>query len=322
MSDYAVFFDYNNKTYRLPINPEEIEETISQAIEKYDILKLGQIAVPGNLELREWSFETEFPKYHSNSKKDINNKRIVIPHYTETPDESHGPAYYLNRFEKWRSARNPIRFIAGAFTDKNNNGNYDSDEIDLSRSINSLVLIEELTITEKSGEEGDKYVKFKLLEYREYAAQTELKETTSANGTTSYTKKSTNSSSVNPKSTGYHVVKSGDSLWSIAMTYYGSGTKANIIFNANTDKIKNPALLTVGWKLKIPSEDEFSKYSAALPTTKASSDTSSATSYSEGAGRIKEYTGSGGAGRSTGYSGSGGAGRSTSYAGSGGAGRS
>ena len=36
---YAVFFDKDNTTYRLPTNPEQIEISSTQAIEKYEILK-------------------------------------------------------------------------------------------------------------------------------------------------------------------------------------------------------------------------------------------------------------------------------------------
>lgn len=282
MSKYAVFFDYNNKTYRLPVNPESIEISSTQALEKYEILKLGQISVPTHMELKEYTFETEFPKYSKNH----------FPHYSEMPDknnEHHGANYYLSFFEWIRNKLVPVRFIAGMFTDNDNDSEVDESEIDLNKCINSLVLIEEMTITENAGEEGDKYVKFKLLEYQEYGAKTatELKITTSTSSGTNATKmKSGSTVKVNKKSTGYYVVKSGDSLWSIAKTYYGAGTKANIIYNANTDKIKNPAVLTIGWKLKIPTENEFSKYSAALPTTKKASDTSSSTSYDQGVAGI------------------------------------
>ena len=34
---YAVFFDKDNATYRLPVNPEEIETSSALAIEKYEI---------------------------------------------------------------------------------------------------------------------------------------------------------------------------------------------------------------------------------------------------------------------------------------------
>ena len=75
-------------------------------------------------------------------------------------------------------------------------------------------------------------------------------------------------------------------MWSIAKKYYGDGSKCNILYNANTDKVKNPAEISIGWKLKIPTDSEFSKYSAALPTTSKNTNTSSVANYAEGADRI------------------------------------
>lgn len=273
MRDYAVFFEYNKKTYRLPVNPAEIEISSTQAIGKYEILKLGQIAVPTHFELREYSFETEFPKYSSNP-----------PHYIETPNEFHGSDFYIDIFSRLQRKLKPVRFIAGRFSDKNGNGIVDDKEIDLKKCINTLVLIEELTITEKAGEEGDKYVGFKLLEYRPYSKKTPdnvIFEINESGKTVAKKQKVKNNEISNPKANGYHIVRSGESLWTIAKKYYGDGAKNNIIYNANKNIIKNPNLLKAGWKLKIPTESEFNKYSTPLPVMK--------TEKAEKAGANKTY---------------------------------
>ena len=216
---YAVFFDKDNATYRLPVNPEEIETTSAQAIEKYEILKLGQVAIPTHMELKEYSFEAEFPH------------RSL--HYVETSGDFRGPDFYLRLFEQWRQEKAPVRFIAS-------NG--------IGDDINTLVLIEELTITERAGEEGDKYVSFQLLEYREFGK----KAVVVATPTVAVAKKKEPAPAVNPKSNGTHVVQSGDTLWAIAKKYYGNGNQYTKIFNANKDKIKNPNLIYPGQKLVIP----------------------------------------------------------------------
>lgn len=221
MSDYAIIFDYDNKTYRLPVNPEQIERTSVQAISKYEILKLGQIAMPTHMELTEYTFECEFPHDQQN--------------YVETSGDFKDADYYLSRFRAWRTKLVPIRFIAS-------NG--------IGDDINSLVLIEEMPEVEKAGEVGDKYVSFKLLEYRDFSKKpATIVEITSLKAKK---KKATTTKSVNPKSTGYHVVRSGDSLWSIAKKYYGDGAKYTKIYDANKDKIKNPAVIKPGQKLVIP----------------------------------------------------------------------
>lgn len=50
----------------------------------------------------------------------------------------------------------------------------------------------------------------------------------------------------------YHRVRLGESLWSIALKYYGEGWYWPRIFKANEDKIKNPSLIFPFQKLLIP----------------------------------------------------------------------
>lgn len=240
--EYSVFFDYDNTTYRLPVNPEQIEVSSSMAIETYEILKLGQIAVPAHRELKKYSFECEFPSVKTTPFLGIPTKTAIamglqvedymgFPHYVETPGDFKDADFYVNLFEEWRDKLVPVRFIAS-------NGTTDD--------INTMVLIEELTITEKAGEEGDKYISFKLMEYRNYG-----KALATVNKKTGKKKKAA-TSQTNPKSSGYYVVKSGDSLWAIARKYYGDGTQSVKIYNANKDKIKNPSLIYPGQRLVIP----------------------------------------------------------------------
>lgn len=232
MSSYAIYFDYENTTYRLPTNPGQIEKSSTQAIEKYEILKLGQIAIPTHMELAEYSFECEFPYYPS--------------HYVENKNGFKSADYYINLFKEWRNKLIPVRFMAGKVGSTN-------EELELD-SINTLVLIEELNIVEKAGEEGDKYVSFQLLEYREYGKKLKvIKETKSGTpNVTVATTKPVAAVKTNPKSTGVHTVVRGDTLWGIAKKHYGNGSQYPKIFNANKDKIKNPNLIYPGQKLVIP----------------------------------------------------------------------
>lgn len=221
MSSYSIFFDYNNQTYRLPTNPESMKRSSSMAIEKYEILKLGQIGVPTHMELTEYSFECEFPKEAYS--------------YVETSGNFQDSDYYIKLFKSWREDLVPVRFIAS-------NG--------LGDDINTMVLIQDVSETEKAGEEGDKYIEFKLLEYREYNKKPGLIQVSQAVGVIT---KETSSVATNPNSTGLYTVQSGDTLWKIAKAYYGDGSKYTKIYNANTDKIQNPSLIYPGQVLKIPS---------------------------------------------------------------------
>jgi nucleoid-associated protein YgaU len=49
-----------------------------------------------------------------------------------------------------------------------------------------------------------------------------------------------------------HTVKSGDSLSKIAKHYYGDASKYMVIFNANTDQLKDPNLIHPDQELTIP----------------------------------------------------------------------
>jgi len=52
--------------------------------------------------------------------------------------------------------------------------------------------------------------------------------------------------------TQWHEVVKGDTLSKIAARYYGDPSLYPKIFEANRDRIKNPDLIQVGWKLRIP----------------------------------------------------------------------
>ncbi|MDF2907478.1 MAG: Peptidoglycan-binding lysin protein [Herbinix sp.] len=261
MSSYAIFFKKDDTEYQLPyqlpVNPEEIKVSSVQSIEKYEILKQGQIALPAHMELTEYSFETELPR--------------EAYHYVQTANEFLDADYYLNLFSAWRKSLEPVRFIAV-------NG--------IGEDINKLVLIEGLDIVEQAGEEGDKHINIKLIECPPHEKKViDIIEVFSVSNTAKI-KKSKNEDEVSAKSSGFHIVQPGESLWIIANKYYSDGSKCNIIFNANKDRIKIPGLIKTGWKLKIPAKSEFSKYSAALPATtpKASAPKAitSSTSYEQG----------------------------------------
>jgi len=59
-------------------------------------------------------------------------------------------------------------------------------------------------------------------------------------------------SSTAPSAQRTYTVKKGDSLSKIAKELYGDAKQWRRIFEANTDRIKNPDLIQPGWVLKIP----------------------------------------------------------------------
>lgn len=59
--NYGFFFDYNNDTIRLPVNPEKFSISIEQEGTKKNVVGLGAINIIGNVKLQKIEFEAEFP---------------------------------------------------------------------------------------------------------------------------------------------------------------------------------------------------------------------------------------------------------------------
>lgn len=218
---YSIFFDYNNKTYRIPVNPEEISVENNLSIEKYNILNLGEVAIANYKELNKYSFETEFP--------------YEVTSYVNYTNDFKSSDFWINLFEEWMKNKTAVRFIAS-----NGKG----------KDINTLVLISSLKVTEKATEEGDKYVSFDLVEYRKFDKKIAVVK--SIAGSKARVTQSSDSKQ-NPKATNRtYTVVSGDTLWGIATRYYGNGAQYPTIYNANKNIISNPNLIYPGQKLVIP----------------------------------------------------------------------
>jgi len=63
-----------------------------------------------------------------------------------------------------------------------------------------------------------------------------------------------------PKKPRYHVVKSGENLYSISEMYFGQGNQTKgikAIIKANSELIKNPDSIHPDWRLKIPYPEDI-----------------------------------------------------------------
>ena len=218
---YSVYFKYGGKKYKLPVNPEEIKRTRNLNVERYQVLGGGQVSIPSYCELEEYSFEAEFPSQEYN--------------YMESGARADGD-YYEKMFKKAQENKKQIRFIASN---------------DITDDISTMVLVVSVEAVEKAGEEGDKYLSLKLLEYKAPGKRYIAVQTVAA--TVKQEDTSAGASQENPAVTENktHTVRQGNTLWGLAKKYYGNGALYSKIVSANPS-VKNPNLIYEGQVLNIP----------------------------------------------------------------------
>lgn len=216
---YSVYFKYNGRTYKLPVNPEEIKRKREMNVETYQVLKTGQVSIPSYCGLEEFSFEAEFPSQEY--------------HYMNSGAKANAD-FYEKMFRRAQKNLDPIRFIASN---------------DINDDISTMVLVKSVEVVEKAGEEGDKYITLNLMEYKSPGKRYVAVQTAAA----AVKQEEAAAEEANPAVTENktHTVQSGDTLWGIAKTYYGDGGQYTKIAAANPS-IKNPNLIYAGQVLTIP----------------------------------------------------------------------
>lgn len=202
----------NKNSLRLPVLPSEIEIPTESLINTVNINELGEVALFGGNKLSKVAISSFFPK-----------QIYSFVEYSNFPK----PYDCVKKIEEWRKAGKAVRLIiTGA-------------------NINIEVLIDKFSYKEKDGS-GDVYYTIDLIEYKKITI-TKVSNSTNPAPTTP-----TRQQPAPPKQQRTHKVVSGDTLWGLAVRYYGNGSKYTTIHNANKDKIKNPNLIYPGQVLVIP----------------------------------------------------------------------
>jgi hypothetical protein len=193
---HGIFFNFKNEIIRLPVNPETITVKKESNNKTYQVLKLGEINILGDVKLSEIKFDIILPGR-------------IYP-FVVTKNDFQNPDFYIEKFEEYYKSKEPVRLIITG------------DPM----GINQLVSIENIDSEKRAGEDDDIYVKLELKEYREYGLNTYVP----INGQSGEIKKvyiqnSMARPNTKPKITDY-VVQNGEDFYLIAKRLTGDGSNA------------------------------------------------------------------------------------------------
>lgn len=207
----------------LPVTPSKLSMKIKNQNKTATLINEGEINFLKEAGLTEIDFEALLP-----------NQQHPFARY---PEGFHLANDYLMRIEKLKTDKKPFRFIVSRRFPSGGQ----------LYGTNLLVSLEDYTIKEDAADAMDVTVTIKLKQYREYKTKTV---SVSLEGEVQV---SENRETVNAPQTDHYTVKSGDTLWAIAKTYYGDGSKWNLIAEANP-QIADPDWIYPGQVFVIPKE--------------------------------------------------------------------
>ena len=192
---------------------------------KYETIGIGEVNIIKGIGLREIFMSIILPNDLS--------LPFVQPKYS--PNVIIGkPILYLAKFREFKANKKPLQLL---ITRTLPNG----EEIFKG---NIDVTLEEYTVYENAGEEGDFSVD---LTFKEYIAIKEQKLVSSSKDDSTYTVNTNRTVKETPKT---YTVKSGDTLWKIAKRELNDETKYKDIMQLNN--IVDPKKLKIGAVLKLP----------------------------------------------------------------------
>ncbi|MDR3238804.1 MAG: LysM peptidoglycan-binding domain-containing protein [Clostridiales bacterium] len=237
---YSWFFSYEGEIIQLPIPPDKLVTKVGSKNKVIDLIALGEYNILKEIPLRNLSF------------------KILLPHYelpfVQTSGGFEKPIYYLNHFRQYKINKKHIRLVI-------------TRELPTGEIIfggNMLVSMEEYTVTENAGEEGDFWVDIMLKEFPELVTNTveldvdgEVATTSGHSAPTSATSGAITAVETNERPAkepvSEYIVQPGDTLWMIAKKNLNDGAKYAEI--ASLNGLKNPNVINAGQVLKIPGVD-------------------------------------------------------------------
>lgn len=222
---YLLKYEHKQEIYQLPIPPEKMTTKSFNSNKIYETVGMGEINIIKGIGLREISMSIMLPNDLS--------LPFVQPKYSSNTIIGK-PILYLSKFREFKADKKPIQLLITRILP---NG----EEIFKG---NITVTLEEYTVYENAGEEGDFLVD---LVFREFVEIKEKTLTSLDENNSTYTLSVNRSVKDTPKN---YTVKSGDTLWKIAKRELNDETKYKQIMEINN--ITDPKKLKVGLVLKLP----------------------------------------------------------------------
>jgi len=214
----------------VPIAPEKLQLKINSKNKTLTLINEGEVNILKQAGLSEISFDLLLPN--------VQYPFAVYKSGFKTAN------YFLEQLESLKTSQEAFKFkVIRKFP----NGK-------MLFTTNMKVSLESYTVEDDANEGFDVTVSIKLKQYKDFGTKTcNITFASSKPKASPEPVRQTASSPAPAANTNktYTVVK-GDCLWNIAKKFYGNGSQYTKIYNANTDKIKNPNLIYPGQVLTIP----------------------------------------------------------------------
>ena len=218
---YRIYLKQGALQALLPVTPAEIRPRTESRNKAVYILNFGEMNLAKKPGLQEISFTVLLPG------------RVYS--FVQTEGIFHEPEFYLNLFREYKAAGKPVQLIVFRRL-------ADGTQIFCG---NMEVLLEDYTVTEKGGEQGDFWVELRWKEYR--GAKSIRYDMKTEGGQTALIEQGQARESRTP--TGTYTVRKGDCLWAIAKRELGDGTRYREI--AEKNGIADPSRIFPGQILKL-----------------------------------------------------------------------
>lgn len=218
---YRFYLKQNGTQILLPVTPAELEIKTGNRNKTVYVLNYGEINLAKKPALQEIRFTALLPgrKYG----------------FVQTEDGFHEPEYFLNYLKEYKAAASPVQLILFRKL---------ADGTQLFCG-NTDVLLEEYTVTEKGGEQGDFWVEMLWKEYR--AAKSICYSIKQQDGGAVLLAQGQERQAKTPATV--YTVQKGDCLWNIAKKQLGDGTKYKEI--ARKNGISDPNKIYPGQVLQL-----------------------------------------------------------------------